>query len=302
MDKLSFRKLDSSAHEYCSLHYPEGYAELSVMLDSFLEVGLTGAEVYFAIGFDCLLIRIFDGGEYSFVFPLPFLDAADTYSALVAVRDYAVREMIPLILTDVLREDLCLVTRLFKMPEVRAYPDEDDLFFVRAVNECESVKELCPLKSERLCLDLLRDEDLNEYARLCQDREINRYWGYDVDVDNIDARREFHLEVARRELEHAISATLGVYRGGVLIGEAVLYAFDFSGGASVGVRLLPEYHGMGLGTEAMCLAVDLARKIGLDYLTAEVMKENKQSLKMTAKVMGDGIDFGDRVGFKLTLN
>ena len=48
----------------------------------------------------CLIVRIFDMGRYLFVYPCELSENSDVRAAIDAVREYAVREEIPLVFVD----------------------------------------------------------------------------------------------------------------------------------------------------------------------------------------------------------
>ena len=85
------------------------------------------------------------------------------------------------------------------------------------------------------------------------------------------------------------------------IGEATLYAFDGKGGAEFAIRLLPAYHGRGLGTEAVLAIMDAARKIGLIRLRAKIMRENLSSISMLRKVTDTSFEEDGCVCFVIEL-
>lgn len=232
-----------------------------------------------------LYARIYDGERY--VFPLPFMltDDADIKSACVALSRYAVREMIPFIMSDIPREELSLITELFRYVDASCYEEDDDSFFVKINNECDMLDSVPSISFADITLDEITEKDREAYAELCSDPELNKYWGYDARVDNPDADADFYLETARREFETGVAIALAIRCEGKFVGEAVIYAFDFAGGAQIAVRILPRYHGNGLGSVATSALISLAEKIGLTKLCAQIMNKNSASLKMTAKHM-----------------
>ncbi|MBQ7363350.1 MAG: GNAT family N-acetyltransferase [Clostridia bacterium] len=266
--------------------------------DSFLDMA-DGAAI--ALLPDCLLVRIYDGEKYVFLSPIGLIDPWDMKRAVVAVRDYAVREMIPLYFTDVMREELDVYTELFRFVDARAYDDDCDLFFLTVTNECDALDSIPKLVHGRVRLGEISEADARRYSELCESCEVNRFWGYDVSADNPECDMEYHLSVARREFASGCAVTLGVYLDSELIGEGVIYAFDMAGGASVALRLLPEHQGHGLGTETLGALIRIARDMGLLYLTAEVMLENFPSIAMTKKQMKCVSADGERVYFRLEL-
>ena len=255
-------------------------------------------EVALSVYNDARLIRIYDGG-YMFS-PVGLRDPWDMRGALEAVRDYAVKEMIPLIFTDVLREELDVYTDLFRFVEARAYDDEDT-FWLSIDSECSTLESMPEISDGEMTLSEIKEEDKEAYGYLCMDDGINRYYGYEGRADNPDGDPDIFIETARRELDQGIALNLGVYFQGEFVGDGVIYAFDFSGGASVAVRILPERQGTGLGTRALSLLVELGRKIGLLHLYTEVMTENSASMAMTGKLMKNVLEEDGRAYFELNL-
>jgi len=71
-----------------------------------------------------------------------------------------------------------------------------------------------------------------------------------------------------------------------MIGETVLYQFDYKGGAELGCRILPEYAGHGYGTEAFRRTAEWSLyELGLFQLTAKCFHENTASQRMLASCM-----------------
>ena len=97
------------------------------VLNSFLEIAEEGAEVGVTAAGGVILVRIFEGRDYSFVYPIEVGEESELDKALTALADYAVREMIPFYLTDVPRCELDRLRRLFSHLDARAY-DDDDVF------------------------------------------------------------------------------------------------------------------------------------------------------------------------------
>ena len=158
---------------------------------------------------------------------------------------------------------------------------------VQARNELSSLDKIPAVKSERLTLDALRDGDQAAYNRLCLDDERNRWWGYDYrkDLDG-ELTEGYFLEVARRDFANKLAVNFAVRLDGKLIGEAVLYQFDYKGGAELGCRILPEYAGNGYGAEAFRRAAEWSLyELGLSRLVAKCFHENEASQRMLAACM-----------------
>ena len=103
----------------------------------------------------------------------------------------------------------------------------------------------------------------------------------------------------RAEIERGVSLTFAVRLCGELCGEAVLYAFDGRGGAEFATRLLPEWQGLGLGTESVRAICAAAAEIGLIRLSTKVMKENIASIGMLKKITDKQSDCGDAIIFRI---
>ncbi len=143
------------------------------------------------------------------------------------------------------------------------------------------------LETERLVLDGLTEEDKAAYNALCLDDERNRWWGYDYrkDLDGVLTENYF-LDVAREDFERRMAVNFAVRLEGRFIGEAVLYNFDWRGGAELGCRIAPEFAGHGYGTEAFAAAADWALyRLGLDKVVAKCYRENTASYRMLSSCM-----------------
>ncbi len=158
---------------------------------------------------------------------------------------------------------------------------------LRVRNELAYVEEIPALHSERLTLDAMGEKDLAAYNRLCLDDERNRWWGYDYRKDLEGELTEgYFLEVARRDFANKLAVNFAVRLDGELIGEAVLYQFDYKGGAELGCRILPEYAGHGYGAEAFRRAAEWSLyELGLYRLKAKCYRENEASRKMLSSCM-----------------
>ena len=158
---------------------------------------------------------------------------------------------------------------------------------VQVRNELSLLDRISTLTGERVTLGALEDRDAADYDRLCLDDERNRWWGYDYREDlKGELTPGYFLEAARRDFAARQAVNFAVRLDGAFIGEAVLYRFDYQGGAELGCRILPEYAGNGYGAEAFRLAAEWSLyKLGLYRLTAKCFKENEPSRRMLAASM-----------------
>jgi hypothetical protein len=143
------------------------------------------------------------------------------------------------------------------------------------------------LETERLVLDGLTEEDKTAYNALCLDDERNRWWGYDYREDlQGELTEDYFLDVARQDFERRMAVNFAVRLEGRLIGEAVLYNFDWKGGAELGCRIAPAFAGHGYGTEAFTAAAEWALyRLGLDRVVAKCYRENAASYRMLSSCM-----------------
>ena len=94
------------------------------------------------------------------------------------------------------------------------------------------------------------------------------------------------FDVAKRDFENRQAVNFAVRLDGKLIGEAVLYRFDYRGGAELGCRIAAAYAGHGYGTEAFAAALAWGLK-GWDLrrVTAKCFRVNHPSRHMLAACM-----------------
>lgn len=232
-----------------------------------------------------LIVRTLDSGKYSFVYPIPLTEKADIQGAVEATREYAVFEEIPLIFTDVPKDEISYLVSGYRHITLDAEDENADLYRVSLSSELEFVQKTPSVKVSRISLGELLPEDIPEYARLCRDAHINKYWGYDYRLDAPDATDSFFFDTQREEFLRSVSLTLAVRYNGRLIGEANLHAFDLKGGADCAFRLFSDYHGKGLGRETLLSLISIAKQIGLVRLYGRVMPENTSSIALLSSIM-----------------
>jgi len=165
--------------------------------------------------------------------------------------------------------------------------DMGEKYLVTAQNELSSISRIPTIRTPRLTLDALTSDDREAYNRLCMDDDRNRWWGYDYKADLKGRLTEnYFLNVARRDFRNRSCVNFAIRLNGQLIGEAVLYRFDYKGSAELGCRILPEFAGHGYGAEAFAAAADWSLySLGLYQLNAKCFKENQPSYKMLSANM-----------------
>lgn len=154
-------------------------------------------------------------------------------------------------------------------------------------NELIHVPQIPELRTQRLTLSAITEEDAESYYRLCMDRDRNRWWGYD-DPAGVEGelRQDSFLRIAQADFEKRRAVNFAVRLDGKMIGEAILYRFDYQGGAELGCRIAPEYAGHGYGTEAFTAVAEWGLyKVHLARIVAKCFHENEASRKMLSACM-----------------
>ena len=275
--------------------------EISEIVDGMLSFSDEDTEIGVSVSSGCILFRIFDMGRYIFPLPYEISKEADIRAAIYEIAEYAMRQEIELVYTDVSPDMLPLFSHFRHITLDKEGVDEDSSYRISVSTECELLSEFPEISDGEISLSALSEEDTEVYARLCRDEEIIKVWGYDYREDVKEASDAYFIENAFREFNLGISITLAVRRGEDFVGEAIIYGFDGMGNAEIAIRILPEYRKKGVGSKALSLLIELARKIGLVRLVAYVFSDNIPSVRMTEKYMVRLSEDGGRVKFSLDI-
>ena len=295
---ISFEKINKGSVVRLAKMLPElsedSFTDLAMMCDEFLELDDEIDEVAVTAAHGCVLVRICDGGEYFFPFPFVLDDDTDPTEALRELALYTRKESIRLRFTDLPRECLDLVTAIFPHVEAKAYEDDEDSFVAVVLNEIDLMEECPEVSVGAVTLSPLTENDKEDYAALCADRELNRYWGYDALADNPTLDPDYFLAVAMKEAEDGVALSLAVRVGGKLVGEAVIYNLDYRGSGEIAIRISRAHQGKGYGALALRALINLCGKIGLCSLYARVREENTPAIslvrfRMVEKSRSEGV-------------
>ena len=161
-------------------------------------------------------------------------------------------------------------------------------YHVELENELYRLSEIPSLATERLTLRPLREEDQTAYNALCLDDERNLWWGYDFRQDLGDAAltEDYFLSVTKEDFRRHLAVNFAVCLHDRCIGEAVLYRFDYKGGAELGCRIATSEAGHGYGSEAFAAVKNWALyKLGLRKVVAKCYHENATSFRMLSSCM-----------------
>ena len=259
-------------------------------------------ELALTVAFGCACVRIFEYGEYIFLFPIDLNDEADVRAALDEIVRYAVAEDIPVKLADIPWQALSVLFDLgYRHIDIDATDPDGECFSAVIKSECALVRCAPEVSDGKLTLDELTLKDEAAYARLSREETGLEFWGYDYRIDRPDAPDGYFIQAALEERAIGVALSLGARLEGELVGEVVFHAYDRKGGADFAFRLLPEYRGRGLGARLYDLAVRAARSHGLVKLFGRVMKKNVACLSLIEKRMELISDDGEVVSFTLDL-
>lgn len=151
----------------------------------------------------------------------------------------------------------------------------------------QHVDRIPVLKTARLTLSEIGEADIPAYNALVLDENRNRWWGYD-DVGGLKEPISLlsFYKVAQRDFQNRLAVNFAVRLDGKLIGEAVLYNFDYRGSAELGCRIATACAGNGYGTEAFAAVANWGLyQVRLNRVIAKCFKENKASYKMLSSCM-----------------
>jgi len=170
--------------------------------------------------------------------------------------------------------------RTSKLQYLPAFLENKTRVMIR--NELSALDTIPMLKTDRLVLDAIQDQDKAGYNRLCLDDVRNRWWGYNYRDDlQGELSDDYFLNVTREDFHNKLAVNFAVRLDGIFIGEAVLYRFDYKGGAELGCRILPDFAGNGYGAEAFRRVAEWSLySLGLYRLRAKCYHENIASKKM----------------------
>ena len=248
-------------------------------------------EIRYAISHGCLLFRLFDGAVGYYFWPaVPLSESADASAAYADISEYCLLEAVREVYLDLPAEDVELVTLGKTHPTVTDISDgEGEAFAVEIDNECTLLSDLPEIMYEDIYLGEIALAYAKDYERLVTDRELNKYYGYDILADVPDGGGEELISFVRAEFDRrealTLAATVLSEEGeNVFIGEGTLYAFRGDSTASVAFRILPEWQGKGYGKKLYLALARLACEIGLTALHGEVYRENLRSIALMNKV------------------
>ncbi|MDO5564403.1 MAG: GNAT family N-acetyltransferase [Eubacteriales bacterium] len=154
------------------------------------------------------------------------------------------------------------------------------------------ITKLPSIQTERLLINEILEEDIKLYNELIYDLDRNKLWGNDdiadakniLKIDNLNDNSFFNVQ--EYYFNNKIQISLAIRLNKILIGEVLLYNYDFRGNIEIGIRINKKYNNLGYGIEAFNAICDYALyDLGFNKVKAKCLKENIQSKKMILKRM-----------------
>ncbi len=143
------------------------------------------------------------------------------------------------------------------------------------------------LKTERLTVTEIREQDKELYAKLYLDDELNKWWGYDYreDLNGEPPSPEhffnFQLNMKEKKEEYSFAVRLG----GDLVGELVLHNFGYYGDLEMGFRFFKSCQGKGYAIESASALKEFAFNVlGAKTLKSRCFKENAPSRRLIERL------------------
>ena len=145
------------------------------------------------------------------------------------------------------------------------------------------------LETERLILRMLREDDFDDYAKLCSDPEVMRYLGEGKTLSRGEAWRQMAMIVGHWELRGYGPWAVEERRSGKLVGRIGFFNPEGWPGFEIGWVLAKEHWGKGFATEGARRAVT--------YAFAEMDRDRVISLIDPANI--GSIRVAERLGERL---
>lgn len=155
-----------------------------------------------------------------------------------------------------------------------------DKYNIAVKRTFDSLSELPVIRTERLVLKEVAEEDAAAFAAMDKDDELNRYWGANWrDYAPKNPSDKWFLKDIRSDFKKKRELPLGIYFENALVGEVVLHRFGYQSEAEIGMRVMRPWQGRGFAREALLGLMEYGFcKLGLERIEACAYKENAPSL------------------------
>ncbi len=155
-----------------------------------------------------------------------------------------------------------------------------DKYNIAVKRTFDSLSELPVIRTDRLVLKEIADEDAAAFAAMDKDDELNRYWGANWrDYAPKNPSDKWFLKDIRSDFKKKRELPLGIYFENALVGEVVLHRFGYQSEAEIGMRVMRPWQGRGFAREALLGLMEYGFcKLGLERIEACAYKENAPSV------------------------
>lgn len=142
-------------------------------------------------------------------------------------------------------------------------------------------KRINTLKGEKIKLSKIQKEDAENYFKLYTQTANNKFWGYDYKKDfiKVDITTFYNLQKNDYKNKNNLCLKISKINDKTLIGEVIVYNFNYKGEVEVGVRLFKKYQGLGYGKEAISLITNCLLESGYKVV-AKCFKNNYKSYNL----------------------
>lgn len=128
-----------------------------------------------------------------------------------------------------------------------------------------NIEKIPTLRGKNITLGEIKKSDAFAYYKLYVAVKNNRYWGYNYKKDLDGKNVEDFYNLAKTDFKKKDNAVFIIRKNKELIGEVILYNFNYSGQVEIGIRLLKKAQGKGYAVEAL--------NIMTNYVKDELKKE-----------------------------
>ncbi|WP_203567143.1 GNAT family N-acetyltransferase [Aestuariimicrobium ganziense] len=142
-----------------------------------------------------------------------------------------------------------------------------------------------PMRTERLVLRPLRDDDIEVIIAYRNDPEVAALQDWDLPV----TRERVESHVARQsdwtDIEPGEPRQIGIELDGELVGDLYVALDEHGGVAEIGFTLRTEHQGKGYAHEAASAVVeDLVERLGCHRIFAQLSPENERSKRLLQRL------------------
>jgi len=141
------------------------------------------------------------------------------------------------------------------------------------------------LETERLVLRMFREDDLEQYARICADPEVVRYLGDGQTLNRVEAWRQMATIVGHWQLRGYGPWAVEERESGRLVGRLGFFNPEGWPGFELGWVLAREHWGKGYATEGARRALAYAfAEMGREHVMSLIHPDNGASIRVAERL------------------